>query len=423
MDRDAQLSLSGIHRYVARSEGRCELLADLLDRDRRPVAQAVTSWWVDGELPLSTIRDDLAALLRPHADLDAVVKLNFNDGRDNFWFVGEFDHSLERVGRGWTPSRAVVDDEARIVGRALHAPAVERDFGPYGFAEALHHRPFELPTLHGDWIVYLRAGDRALSRPRFVRGNALTSAPNTPMARAMAIADPDARHAALLALVDEALADPLAGRGTVRATLDLALSLRGLPPSTFDVLRLLPQRPALAASMLMQAAPDEVEPVMRLGEGLPLAWPLVPADCWRPAEEGQAAYLFAAVPDQPMLVAEVVGGRRRLIAEREPAIAGLLHQPVERRALSEAANAFLNRSDDRIQSAANPFRPVRAADLPSWPVDEGFWRALDAPVAAALAAAGRLALASPEIICVKDIARRHPRWFRDGYQAAFSEFN
>lgn len=421
MDRNAQLSLSTIHRYLARTDGRCELLADLLDRDRRPVAQARTSWWVDGELPMSAVRDDLAALLRPLADLDAVVKLKFNDGRDNSWFVGEFDHVLERSGRGWTPSRAVVDEEARIVGRALHAPAVERDFGPYGLAEALNHRPMELPALPGDWIVYLRAPDRALSRPRFIRGFELTNAPNTPLSKAMAVLDAEGRRAALREVVDAATEEPSNGRAIVRAAIDLALSLRGLPPSTFDVLRLLPDRPLFATMMLFQAAPEEVEPILRLAEGLPLAWPLLSAACWRAAEEAQAAYLFEAVPDQPALVAEVIGGRRRLIADREPALAGVLHQAVGRQSLFQAANAFLNRSEDRVQSAANPFRPDPTGAMPEWTVDELFWRALDAPVAAAFAAAGRTALDAAEVTCVKDIARRHPRWFRDGFQAASSE--
>lgn len=423
MKRDAQLSLSNIHRYVARTDGRCELLADLFDRDRRPVPQASTSWWVDGELPLSTIRDDLAALLRPHADLDAFVKLTFNDSQGNVWHVGEFDHVLDQAGRGWTPSRAVVDEEARIVGRALHAPAVERDFGPFGFAESLNHRPFELPALYGDWIAYLRAADRVLSRPRFIRGYALSSAPNTPLAKAMAIGEPLERRGALRAVVDAALADRVEGRGIVRAAIDLALSLRGLPPSTFDVLQLLPERPLLATRMVFQAGSDELEAIMRLADGLPLAWPVVPEKYWTAAEEAQADYLFDAIPDQPMMVAEIIGGRRKAIAEREPAIARLLHLPVESKRLLETANAFLNRSEDRIQPAPNPLRPEHASLLPFWPVDEGFWRALDAPVAAALAAKSRIVLTSPQITCVKDVARRHPRWFSEGFQSAIMELS
>lgn len=421
MERDAQVSLSTIQRYVARTEGRCELLADLLDRNRRPVAQASTSWWVDGELPLSTIRDDIAALLRPHADLDAVVRLNFNDSQDNFWYVSEFDHVLEKAGRGWTPSRAVVDIESRIVGRALHAPAVERDFGPFGLAESLNHRPFQLPALYGDWIAYLRVADKVLSRPRFIRGYDMVNSPNTPLAKAMAVGEPDARREALYAVIDKGLSEPIEGRVVVRAVIDLAISLRGLPPSTFDVLQLIPERPLLAARMLYQAGPDELEAIMRLAEGLPLAWHLVPEKCWSAAEEAHASYLFDTIPDQPMVIAEIIGGRRKAIAEREPAIAGLLHQSLQQQPLVEAANAFLNRSDDRIQPVFNPLRPDHAAVLPHWLVDEGFWRALDAPVAAALSVKSRIVLTLPQITCIKNVARRHPRWFRDGFRSAILE--
>ncbi len=93
------ISISTINAYVARADGRCELFAELHDRNRQRVPQGLASWWVDGELPLSAIRDDLAALLRPHADLGASVELGFNDGHSNAWHVSEFDHRLRPTGQ------------------------------------------------------------------------------------------------------------------------------------------------------------------------------------------------------------------------------------------------------------------------------------------------------------------------------------
>lgn len=85
------------------------------------------------------------------------------------------------------------------------------------------------------------------------------------------------------------------------------------------------------------------------------------------------------------------------------------------------ANAFLNRSEDRIETIANPFRPAHSQAIGTWPVGGHFLRALDAPVAAALASMGRIKLDLPQIRCIKEMGRRHPRWFREGFAAALEE--
>jgi hypothetical protein len=89
--------------------------------------------------------------------------------------------------------------------------------------------------------------------------------------------------------------------------------------------------------------------------------------------------------------------------------------------LQSAANAFLNRSSDRLQDRPNPFRPHHAPHLPVWQFDEQFWRALDAPVAAARHVTGRISLGAAEVACIKDIGRRHPRWFKDAFHAVLKE--
>jgi len=90
--------------------------------------------------------------------------------------------------------------------------------------------------------------------------------------------------------------------------------------------------------------------------------------------------------------------------------------------LNDVVQAFLNRSTDRISSSlTNPFRPEHRESLPSWPFPEPFWRALDAPIAAAQAAAERSTLSLPQIYCIKDVARRHPRYFREAFAAALLE--
>jgi hypothetical protein len=424
LQRDARISLSTINRFVARADGKCELLADLLDRHRRPVVQGVASWWVDGELPMSTVRDDLAALLRPLGDIRATVRLKFNDGHEDCWYVGEFDHVLQKEGRGWRPDRAVVDADVRIVGRALVQPAVERDFGTYGDLATGIHRPFEVPALYGDWLVYLRANERVLSCPQFIRGRDMTVPPNTPLGKAMAVPEREPRLASILRLVDDTFRDKASpqSRELVRATIDLALSLDGMPPATFDVLALMCERPLLGTMMLFHAGSNDLDALVRLAEGLPMAWSIVPAGLWNDAAAALAEYLFETAPNEPLLVARMVSDRRKAIAEHEPALAPLLGLKVDHEDLLIASNAFLNRSDDRIQDMQNPFRRHRAHLLPTWGVGEHFWRALDAPVVAALSATERVRLNDAEVRCVKDIERRHPRWFREAFAAAIEEY-
>jgi hypothetical protein len=173
--------------------------------------------------------------------------------------------------------------------------------------------------------------------------------------------------------------------------------------------------------MLFQARREELESILRLAEGLPFAWWLIPHRCWYSAAEAQANYLFVRIPDEHALVAAAVSEMRAAITQLEPSLAPLLEQLVRPEAMQDAANAFLNRSGDRIDtSMANPFRP-RHQKLPDWRFDESYWRALDAPIVAAQAAGEQVELTAAELACTKDIARKHPRWFREAFVAALKE--
>jgi hypothetical protein len=274
-------------------------------------------------------------------------------------------------------------------------------------------------------LVYLRAADRVLSCPRIDLGAPLAVQPQTALGQIMCVADRDRRTLELEQLCDKVLADAssVEARSFIRQLIDLALSLDGLPPSTFDVLQLLAERPQLGPLMLFQASTEELEPVIRLAEGLPFAWWLISDEAWHAAQNSQADYLFGHFPDDVAPVAQWISQRRAGIAALDPILDPFLDQPGSRISLDEAANAFLNRSGDRLDSSvANPFRPRLADQLPNWRFGENFWRALDAPVVAALAARNQLNLSPPELACAKDIARRHPRWFREAFAAVSREY-
>ena len=418
--RDARLSLSVINRYVARSPQPCELMADLLDELGRPVPQGHARWWVDGELPLSTIRDDLAALLRPNGSLRSSVRLDFNDANNVYWYVHEFEHELLDEGSGLVPSPAIAEEGARIAYRVLNNPVQERDAGRY---DLLGHRPISPPLQDGDAVVYLRADDRVLSAPRLLRGAGGTE-PQDELARAMLIADRYERQSALELVFDQIRCQPTTdeARALVRRLIELVLSLDGLPPATFDALALLPHQPEVATMLLFQARRSELESLIRLEEGLPFAWWLIPKVHWDTAAHVQAEFLFGRLPDEPALVASTIGETRAELCSLEPILAPLLDLSVRPDSLETAANAFLNRSADRIDTSnANPFRTRHSSVLPSWRYNEEFWRALDAPVIAAFAARGQIEMEVPEIRAAKDIARQHPQWFREGFAASYRE--
>src|SRR3546814_2668170 len=53
------------------------------------------NWRIDGELGLSALRTDIAALMRPPG-IDAQVRLDFHNGSNDNWYVTEFGNSLDR---------------------------------------------------------------------------------------------------------------------------------------------------------------------------------------------------------------------------------------------------------------------------------------------------------------------------------------
>lgn len=420
---NSRLSIATLTQFVARSEHPCELMADLLDMQGREVPQGQASWWVEGELPLSAIRDDLAALLRPFNDLRAEVRLNFNDGKEDYWYVREFDTALELTGNRLVPTRAV-HEPARVVGRPLHDPAREHDDFPVHALELGGHRPIEVPRLKGEWLIYLRSDDRVISEPRRLVGEPLAIPPNTPLARAMAMPDRHARSDALDQLCEAVIAEPRTARNqeTIKAIIRLAVSLEGLRAGTFDILAKTATHPALGPLLLFNAAPADLDAVLQLAEGLPLVWATIPRHHWLAAGEAKFEELFALMPDRIADIAKVIGERRLAIADREDVLAPLLELAPAHRALGDVVQAFLNRSADRVSSTlANPFRPEHAARLPSWPFPESYWRALDAPIVTARVAAEQCTLSLPQLYCIKDVARRYPHYFREAFAAALSE--
>src|SRR3546814_3799286 len=87
------------------------------------------NWRIDGELGLSALRTDIAALMLP-LGIDAQVRLDFHNGSNVNWYVMKFANSLE-----WEPNGClrlktpIVGEVVRVCGRSLGAPVKELEFG------------------------------------------------------------------------------------------------------------------------------------------------------------------------------------------------------------------------------------------------------------------------------------------------------
>ena len=115
---------------------------------------------------------------------------------------------------------------------------------------------------------------------------------------------------------------------------------------------------------------------------------------------------------------------RRAISGWEPELAPLLDLAPQTAKLAEIAQSFVQRAHDRaLGFGDSPFRGDMSARLPDWPFMPDFYRALDAPCAAALSAKGLVRLSELQMRCVKDVARRHPRYFLEAYAAFFKELS
>ena len=427
-----RVGLADLGELVARSDGTVVLDAMLRDGSGRPVPQAGLQWHTGDELPLGSVRADIAALLRPLGDLDARVDLQFADS-EHVWQVGEFSIQAPR-------SVADLRGEARpgdrLVARPVQDAATEHEIGP---DEPTTPGNGEVALAgQGSELVFLRRGGRVASRPRIESLGRAGPPPSGPLGAAMALPGHAERQAALEALLCEASVDAPEPGDRAEAILSdiirLATSLDGLPPSTFDTLVMLPRHPRVLARMLFSAGDEQVASLLALADGLPFAWPLLAQFHWTEAGDRLGRIILGQIPttmslvEQLSLAADIVKSRKQAIVAAGPALASLLGFATgprrEQRSLAEAMMAFMQENHDEQQGGSSPFRPDMQASLPDIRrFDDRFWRALDAPCAAAVAARRRMSLSPLQLRCVKDIHRRFPRYFEQAFAARWRELN
>ncbi|MBB3763442.1 STY4851/ECs_5259 family protein [Sphingomicrobium lutaoense] len=420
--RNTVLGLASLKDLVARTPQKAVLWGEVPNAQNASLAMC---WTVEGELGLSALQSDIAAMIRP-LGIDARARLDFHNGQNDHWYVTEFGNELEwEPGGDLRPTKAIIGDDIRVCGRYLGAPEVERDLGEFeGLHSGLGSTPINLPRLRGPWLVYLREGPRILTRPKFIKGDPGQPLPQHRLGHAMAQPLEEAcedLHALIASVADDPSSSPSAR--VVRSILDLALSLEGLPPQTFEIMKLLPSAGPLAPLLLYRCEEQHISTVLRIFDGLCGSWSLVPKSDWDAAFEAHGKYLISMFDDVNWALKQVEE-RQEHIASRAPQLAPIVcrdYQPLSWGAVREH---FVSHTCERINMDAglsNPFRPDFNDYLPNERLNGSLMRVLDAPFVAALAALRDVSLTPKKILTIKDVERRHPDYFAKAYGFAISE--
>lgn len=419
----AVLTLDDMRDLVAIDRGAMTLLADL--RDPRNRARAEMAWSFVREMPMSAVEADIASLLLP-ASLDAEVVLDMNNGINTNWHVLQFPLQLRKEGEGFVANQAVAEQDVTFCGRAIADPVREVCFGPYSLLSEANHRPVRLPDgLQGDWLVFLRCGDRVLTRPCYI---AVGGHPQPVGMLGQAMVQPFgvAQSKALTAFIELAGGEGAEAETALGELLELVASMRGLPPVTFNVLPLLPAHPQVLARMAFRASPAQRDAVIGLALALPFAWFALSRACWTDARNAAgiaAMTLLRELPEAPRFAMQMVETVQKDLIERQPLLGPVFGQgePVD---LAEAAQAFLRRAMARIPVGdGTRYRRKLGDRLPAYFLrfDTAVLDALDAPCAAALAVLGEWTPTADEVRDLKLAARTFPTWFSEAFSASLLE--
>lgn len=422
LNRDAVLGLADLSDIVARTPESAVLMGEVAYHSG---ASLEASWKVDSELGLSGLRNDIAALMRP-LGIDAQVRLDFHNGSNDHWYVTEFGNDLEwETSGGWRPKIGIVGETVRICGRFLGAPEKEVDYGDFdGLNSGLGGQLIQLPRLRGPWLIYLREGSRVLTRPRFINGDPLQDLPQHRLGRAMALPIELAREE-LISMVNDIVADPGSddARKSIGAVMDLALSLDGLPPQTFEIFGMFDVAGPLAPLLLYRCEEQHLSGVLELFDGLCSSWSVLPLTVWDVAFQAQGTFLVSKL-DDPQWALTNISERQSEIVARAPQLEPLICREYSPPTYEEVRQHFTNHTSENINVGAagqNPFRDDFSDLLPKESFIEAMMRVFDAPFAAALSASGSVVLSKEQILVIKDAERRHPDYFAKAYGYALSE--
>lgn len=434
----SEITPAELAELVAFGEGKLTLCCELKNTEKGYPAHYTLG---ERELGLRPLADRVRSDLAP-AGIDAWVALSIGDGAPP-WRIKLFDREVRCAdGMASVVKPGLEEGPLILAGRSVAMPCEERRLAAINLEDVLNRRSIPLPeSMTGAWWVYLRSDRAVRSRPSIVPCVGETVPVGDGLAATVVIAAPSARHGAIVARLNAISADTDGVAEDVGWLNKLIGSLDGLPASTFDVLAALPDAPVVLAHLLLSADDSAQGGIWRLEAELPFLWAALPLTAWKMASNALGRYLVKSLLGVGMAPEQAVSMAKRAVdstavrtGNLDPVIgamlaaAELLPKPSSIPSIRDAAQGYVRRTFDRgdmaigLPKQTSLFRtPELDPHLPGWfktTFDLMHLEALDAPIAAAVAAKADIKLTRTQVRRCKEAMVADPVYFAGGITAA-----
>lgn len=438
---NSSVTLKQLRGARAFARGRGKLAIETTTRENRTVYHQV----FEDECSLWSLRDRIAALMESSDDLDSEVRVAFEPNGPGLRVRRfEYDNDVASGVVRLSKPVEVTGEQLSFEWRSLidMSDTGRRRIGELSVADAMSMRAFALPTdLAGPGVVYLCQGEAVVSRPRFVRGLAVSEHDLNSLQKAVVQegASYDASLKAAFDFIEDAASD---STEELRWLHQLVAVSSRFPATTFNVLKHLGRRSRMLAHLIASSATDEaLEGVWGLEPELPFLWVLVSLEDWRQAFSSQYQRTYKGLRSigwdegkaQATAAAQINVTIDKLISLdddlRAPIVAAGLRQQVGDKALRSPRDLGQDRirrlaGSDHERKRSSCFMSddvlrIELEKLPEWFIEfhEDHWEGVQAPVVAALRAADLVKLLARQRLRIREAMLEDPEHFAEAYEA------
>lgn len=440
----SSLTLKQLRGARAFANGQAKLAVETTTRADRKVYQRV----FEGETSLWSLRDQIAALMEASGDLDTEIRIAFEPNGPSVR-IRRYEHDLI-VSNGTVRLANPIENQGGQLSfewRSLIDPTEggRRPIAVLSTADSLSMRPFALPgDLEGPGIVYLCEGEAVVSRPRFAAGTPVDHLGLNALQKA--VTEIGARYDPALSEVFDHIEQGAPNTAALLGWLHQLVEVSGrLPATAFGVLKHLSRRPRMLAS-LIASSPDQasLERVWALEAELPFLWILVEAEDWKHAFHAQYQRTSQALLDlgwEASKASTTAGAQVNASIDHllllDDDLEGAIAAAGLRACSREWRRSPRDIGQDRIRRLAgsdHENRPVSVfmADtqvreqlekFPEWfqGFHEDHWEGLQAPLVAALRAAGVVKLLGPQRLRIREAIVEDPEHFSEAYATGLNQ--
>lgn len=381
------------------------------------------------EYPLGSLRGVIEEMLVAAADQDAQVRLIFVGDTRPPVVVQRYRYPRPEAAKPLVLPAAGIP-VARMVCQPRHEYALTAVEGGFILPDACA----------GPTLVYLRDGPDILSRPLAVSGAGDLPPAAGHLRTALTESQFDRRQEALRAVM-RGFASPAADFADLEYFNVHIATLKGVPATAFDALKLLGQVPEALTRVLVHSR-DSVgaEAVWRLQNELPFLWLALPVEAWRSAFHAEAGrWLDDLSAVEPVMRLTLVKDQMRGAADRvvacDPALSATLNHisipftpvpaPLDIRTLASGYIARFSEHPDpaELRLTALPKALAEAGlgipkDLERFSLED--WGGLCAPGVLAASALGKLRITPAQALLLRRVLRDAPDYVSQAYTAFFN---